>query len=98
MKHGMFCPDLIMIGRLVQHQNCDHHQHHHHKRYHHRHPHHLRIIRWTRDGGPLPVLDFDFKDLEGIKTILTPEVIVISIIIFIITTSITHSIMDIKCP
>jgi len=29
--------------------------------------------RWTREGGPLPVLDFDFKDLEGIKTILTPE-------------------------
>ena len=30
--------------------------------------------RATREGGPLPVLDFDFKDLEGIKTILTPEV------------------------
>lgn len=30
--------------------------------------------RWTRgQGGPLPVLDFNFKDMEGIKTILTPE-------------------------
>jgi len=30
--------------------------------------------RWTRNGGePLPVLDFNFKDMEGIKTILTPE-------------------------
>ncbi|KAK3804311.1 hypothetical protein RRG08_039232 [Elysia crispata] len=23
--------------------------------------------RWTRQGGPLPVLDFNFKDMEGIK-------------------------------
>ena len=22
---------------------------------------------WTRDGNPLPVLDFNFKDMEGIK-------------------------------
>ncbi|KAH9519045.1 hypothetical protein Btru_008990 [Bulinus truncatus] len=29
--------------------------------------------RWTRDGEPLPVLDFNFKDMEGIKTILTAE-------------------------
>lgn len=30
--------------------------------------------RWTRNnGGPLPVLDFNFKDMEGIKTILTEE-------------------------
>lgn len=29
--------------------------------------------RWNRDGKPLPVLDFNFKDMEGIKTILTPE-------------------------
>ncbi|CAH1797396.1 unnamed protein product [Owenia fusiformis] len=30
--------------------------------------------RWTRNGGkPLPVLDFNFKDMEGIKTILTDE-------------------------
>lgn len=30
--------------------------------------------KWTRNGGkPLPVLDFNFKDMEGIKTILTPE-------------------------
>ncbi|KAF6028151.1 hypothetical protein EB796_013549 [Bugula neritina] len=30
--------------------------------------------RWTRDGGkPLPVVDFDFKDMESIKTILTEE-------------------------
>ncbi|CAL1543238.1 unnamed protein product [Lymnaea stagnalis] len=29
--------------------------------------------KWTRDGQPLPVLDFNFKDMEGIKTILTPE-------------------------
>ena len=28
---------------------------------------------WTRDGAPLPVLDFDFKYLESIKSILTPE-------------------------
>lgn len=28
---------------------------------------------WTRDGNPLPVLDFNFKDMEGIKTILTPK-------------------------
>ncbi|KAK7106231.1 phytanoyl-CoA dioxygenase domain-containing protein 1 homolog [Littorina saxatilis] len=30
--------------------------------------------RWTRNNGePLPVLDFNFKDMEGIKTILTEE-------------------------
>ncbi|XP_059145483.1 phytanoyl-CoA dioxygenase domain-containing protein 1-like [Physella acuta] len=29
--------------------------------------------RWTRNGGPLPVLDFNFKDMEGIRTILTSE-------------------------
>ncbi|PVD32052.1 hypothetical protein C0Q70_07479 [Pomacea canaliculata] len=30
--------------------------------------------RWTRNnGGPLPVLDFNFKDMEGIKSILTEE-------------------------
>lgn len=30
--------------------------------------------RWTRDGGkPLPVTDFNFKDMESIKTILTEE-------------------------
>ncbi len=23
--------------------------------------------RWTREGNPLPVLDFNFKDMEGIK-------------------------------
>lgn len=28
---------------------------------------------WTRDGEPLPVLDFNFKDMESIKTILTEE-------------------------
>ncbi|XP_074652703.1 phytanoyl-CoA dioxygenase domain-containing protein 1 homolog [Tubulanus polymorphus] len=29
---------------------------------------------WTRDGGkPLPVTDFNFKDMESIKTILTEE-------------------------
>ena len=26
-----------------------------------------QYLRWTRDGGPLPVLDFNFKDMEGIK-------------------------------
>ncbi|XP_013408363.2 uncharacterized protein LOC106172273 [Lingula anatina] len=31
------------------------------------------MLRWTRDGGPLPVLDFNFKDMEGIKTILSEE-------------------------
>ena len=25
------------------------------------------IQRWLRDGNPLPVLDFNFKDMEGIK-------------------------------
>lgn len=30
--------------------------------------------RWTRDGGkPLPVTDFNFKDMESIMTILTEE-------------------------
>ncbi|XP_033641642.1 phytanoyl-CoA dioxygenase, peroxisomal-like [Asterias rubens] len=29
--------------------------------------------RWTRHGGPLPVTDFDFKDMESIQTILTDE-------------------------
>ncbi|KAK7492458.1 hypothetical protein BaRGS_00016331 [Batillaria attramentaria] len=30
--------------------------------------------KWTRNNGqPLPVLDFNFKDMEGIKTILTEE-------------------------
>lgn len=30
--------------------------------------------RWTRNGGkPLPVTDFNFKDMESIKTILTEE-------------------------
>ncbi|XP_064623781.1 phytanoyl-CoA dioxygenase domain-containing protein 1-like [Lineus longissimus] len=30
--------------------------------------------RWTRNGGlPLPVTDFNFKDMESIKTILTDE-------------------------
>lgn len=29
--------------------------------------------RWNRNGQPLPVLDFNFKDMEGIKTILTKE-------------------------
>ncbi|CAF0740660.1 unnamed protein product [Didymodactylos carnosus] len=30
--------------------------------------------KWTRDNGhPLPVTDFDFKDMESIKTILTAE-------------------------
>lgn len=29
--------------------------------------------RWTRNGEPLPVLDFNFKDMESIKTILTDE-------------------------
>lgn len=30
--------------------------------------------RWTRDGGkPLPVTDFNFADMESIKTILTEE-------------------------
>ena len=50
-------------------RNRDEHYQHHDKR--NQNHHH---IRWTRDGGPLPVLDFDFKDLEGIKTILTPDV------------------------
>ena len=39
----------------------------------------------------MPVLDFDFKDLEGIKTILTPEV-TITIIIFIITSTFSNGI------
>ncbi|XP_072049050.1 phytanoyl-CoA dioxygenase domain-containing protein 1 homolog [Amphiura filiformis] len=29
--------------------------------------------RWTRNGNPLPVTDFNFKDMESIKTILTDE-------------------------
>ncbi|CAL4062530.1 unnamed protein product [Meganyctiphanes norvegica] len=29
--------------------------------------------RWTRNGNPLPVTDFNFKDMESIKTILTEE-------------------------
>lgn len=29
--------------------------------------------RWTRDGKPLPVTDFNFKDMESIMTVLTEE-------------------------
>ncbi|XP_055865674.1 phytanoyl-CoA dioxygenase domain-containing protein 1-like [Biomphalaria glabrata] len=29
--------------------------------------------RWNRNGEPLPILDFNFKDMEIIKSILTPE-------------------------
>ncbi|XP_038066209.1 probable phytanoyl-CoA dioxygenase [Patiria miniata] len=29
--------------------------------------------RWTRDGAPLPVTDFNFKDMDSIETILTEE-------------------------
>jgi len=27
----------------------------------------LYFYRWTRNGEPLPVLDFNFKDMESIK-------------------------------
>ena len=33
----------------------------------------LANFRWTREGNPLPVTDFDFKDMESIKTILTEQ-------------------------
>lgn len=33
----------------------------------------VTYFRWLREGQPLPVLDFNFKDMEGIKTILTPD-------------------------
>lgn len=32
-----------------------------------------RSHTWTREGKPLPVTDFNFKDMESIKTILTEE-------------------------